>query len=829
MDKNPGKSMRNLGSFGGESNKRSALAPLSEQIVIQHLKHCRDLTRGFAYRVFPNFWRQWCKSLLEHAEQAPSNKEQMALFEMQNLIAAVQQPAEQEFCQHLGNGFVKFKNKTLNTLTGEERFTGDMLSLVEHSDLEETIAITSITHRAESFYAEQLWAIQQRLALLNDGEKLDEKSNPASPVQFCESLRKVLASLDVDVKTKIIGYKIFDQEVIGLLDSLYEELNQYLVQQNLLPNLRYTPGSEENPHAASAEEHLVDDPLDHNPLGELPPTPNEQLQRRASDKLLTGTLNPADAQYQTSLLNAIRLLQSHIMHQAVPEGATVPGTVSAKSNSALQSYSSPVHAASYAEYSGIAQPANGPHSIVSHGAANPAAKPVVYNETQLVNVLDSLQSNAFQVTQQALDQATSASVQLAPQQVKEVSLQMMKKIAQENENGAVEASDMQTIDLVGMLFEYMLSDEHLPDSVKALLSYLHTPFLKIAFIDKDFFEQPEHPARVLLNSLAEAGVRWVGNDGSDQYEMFNKIKVTVFRVLEEFKNDVRLFAELLIEFNAYTHNVARRQELMERRALEKAQGEEKLREAKIQVNDVVRSRTDGKELPSAILLLLLQPWSDYMSFVLLRYGESSDSWARSISVIDQLLWSLEPKTLQADKVVQMEKQDALVAALESGFETIGYEQAKGRKLIDAVVALQRLALQSKKVDPAPAPMRAKLESMAAEKAGQSAEEQTPQTTDESKIVESLKMIEFGTWFEFEGGKRLKVAWFNQKTNHYMMVDQQGRKVSLIAGLQLARDMISGKAKVIAGSSKPFFERALENIYHTLNERAGHLGAEPTNE
>ena len=54
---------------------------------------------------------------------------------------------------------------------------------------------------------------------------------------------------------------------------------------------------------------------------------------------------------------------------------------------------------------------------------------------------------------------------------------------------------MQTIDLVGMLFEYMLSDEHLPDSVKALLSYLHTPFLKIAFIDKDFFEQPEHPAR----------------------------------------------------------------------------------------------------------------------------------------------------------------------------------------------------------------------------------------------------------------------------------------------------------------------------------------------
>jgi hypothetical protein len=157
--------------------------------------------------------------------------------------------------------------------------------------------------------------------------------------------------------------------------------------------------------------------------------------------------------------------------------------------------------------------------------------------------------------------------------------------------------------------------------------------------------------------------------------------------------------------------------------------------------------------------------------------------------------------------------------LEHGFETIGYEQAKGRKLVDAVIALQRLALQSKKAEPAPAPMRSKLESMAAEKAGQTEELSAPQTADETKIVDSLKMIEFGTWFEFEGGKRLKVAWFNQKTNHYMLVDQQGRKVSLIAGLQLAREMIAGKAHVIAGSTKPFFERALENIYQTLNERA----------
>ncbi|MDF3014599.1 MAG: cell division protein FtsZ [Cellvibrio sp.] len=799
--------MHNSGLPGSDTNRPSpySAVAMSEQLVIQYLKHCRDLTRGFAYRVFPNFWRQWCKQVLEIAEQAKSNKEQIALYETQNLLAAVQQAAEQEFCQHLANGFVKFKNKSLNTLTGEERFSGDILSLVEHSDLEETIAITSITHRADNFFAEHLWAFQQRLALLNDGEKIDERANPASPVQFCESLRKLLGNLDIDVKTKIIGYKLFDQDVIGMLDGLYNELNDYLTRQNILPNLRFVPANDK-PADQKAEEAVQDDPFERNdlPTDEQQQAEEEQQhQRRASDKLLSGALNPNDIQYQNSLLNAIRVLQTHVT-QALP---------------AIQAanYTSPTVAAG--------QAVNSVLNAVSPSAAIPPVTPVpqanlqVYTQNQLVGVLEQMQIQALGVTQQALANHETGPLPIAPQTVAEVGRKMMEQIASETENGAVEAGDMQTIDLVGMLFEYMLSDDHLPDSVKALLSYLHTPFLKIAFIDKGFFEQPEHPARVLLNSLAEAGVRWVSNDGSDQYDIFTKIKTTVFRLLQEFKNDVRIFAESLIEFNAYTHNVARRQELMERRALEKAQGEEKLREAKIQVNTEVRNRTDNRDMPSAILLLLLQPWSDYLSFVLLRYGDNSDSWKRALQVIDDLLWSLEPKTKQPDKIKQMELQDGLLASLERGFETIGYEQTKGRKLLDAVISLQRMALLSRKAEPAPAPMRTKLESLAAEKAGHNTGQVQPVSPEEAKIVDSLKMVEFGTWFEFDGGKRLKVAWYNKKTQHYMLVDQQGRKVSLAAGLQLARDMLAGRARVIAGSTKPFFERALENIYHTLNERA----------
>ena len=620
----------------------------------------------------------------------------------------------------------------------------------------------------------------------------------------------MLSSLEVDVKTKIMGYKIFDQEVIGQLDRLYGELNEYLVEQNLLPDLRFAHTNATQSNASQTSDNHQDAELNTD----ISDAATDSLHRRASDRLLSGTLSQNDAQYQNSLLNAIRLLQTHIVQPHSTSLAPAQGQVAP-----------PVAASSYSMLGQVAGTAS---SVAIHPASLQ-----VYTNQQLVGVLDTMQVQARNLTQQALAaepvEGGNLVAFLAPQTVQAVSQQMMQQIASENENGAVESKDMQTIDLVGMLFEYMLSDEHLPDSVKALLSYLHTPFLKIAFIDQDFFEQPEHPARVLLNSLAEAGIRWVSNDGTDQFDIFARIKATVFHLLEDFKSDVRLFAETLLEFNSYTHNVARRQELMERRTLEKVQGEEKLREAKMLVNRAVRTRTDGREMPSAILLLLLQPWSDYLSFLLLRYGVNSTSWIRAVALIDDLLWSLEPKTLPSEKAAQLDKQDEMLATLKQGFETIGYEQAKGRKLIDAVIALQKMALQSRKAEPAPAPMRTKLETMADEKAGHSGEQLQPQTPEEITIVDSLKMIEFGTWFEYEGGKRLKVAWFNKKTHHYMLVDQQGKKVSLISGLQLARDMIAGTARIIAGSSKPFFERALENIYQTLNERVSSSTADVPND
>ncbi|GLS27872.1 DUF1631 family protein [Marinibactrum halimedae] len=746
----------------------------ADKRLIERLKACQKLTLEHAESRFGFFFRALDEHLMQKQQDAETNADERYFSDTLRSYRNHVSEFQRYFLGYLGEGFVKFKQGTLNT-QGVVREDDQKLSLVEHHELEQSLASTSVATRVSGDNVELLWALNKRFSVLNGGAKIKDATNPISPIQYCESLRKALQATTVDVRGRLLAFNIFETAFLNDLEVPLVAVNEYLIQHGILPNLSVQSSSEDAGQSAAGDNASPQDWGDEE---------NHSSQLEAAQEAVAEAISSAE--HQAQLMRAIRDIQTR--------GAM---------NVSNSSEAKPTPVAEMRQGSSQAPPV----------AGSVAPGPItVFSNHQLVGALQSMQA-------QILDIRETVADQLSPLNTAQVTEKLSQQLEKEAKNGAVDPNDMHTIELVGMLFDYMLSDEHLPDNVKALLSYLHTPYLKIAFTDPGFFEQSEHPARLLLNNMAEAGVRWVSNDGSSQYDIYDKIKNTVSTILEEFDDDVRLLAELLLDFSSYTKKILRRQELMEKRAMEKVQGEEKLREVKVRVNDEVRSRTDGQELPSAVLLLLLQPWSDYMAFVLLRYGDDSDSWNKALSAVEEVIWSVKPKQSAEDRAKQLELQDPLLDQLEAGMENIGYDQGKSKKLIETLSSLQRSALMSKNMEVAPQPMRDKLETMAAEKAGQQAVVTEQLSDEEARLVESLKMIEFGTWFEFEGGRRLKVAWYNSKTLHYMLVDQMGKKVAMKSGVELARDMLNHRAKVIAGSTKPFFERALENIFHSLNQHS----------
>ena len=175
---------------------------------------------------------------------------------------------------------------------------------------------------------------------------------------------------------------------------------------------------------------------------------------------------------------------------------------------------------------------------------------------------------------------------------------------------------------------------------------------------------------------------------------------------------------------------------------------------------------------------------------------------------------------ESDKAKQEAIKHSLPARIEVGFSTIGFDSDKGKKLLRALLSFINPPATEPQPEPAHATMREELQKIAAKRAADApVPERSDVTPEEKKVLDSLNLIEFGTWFEFKGGKRLKVAWSNSRTSHYMLVNQLGRREQMISGIDLARKMLAREARVISGSSKPFFERALENIFEKLNEKA----------
>ncbi|WP_156502757.1 DUF1631 family protein, partial [Oleiphilus sp. HI0067] len=137
-------------------------------------------------------------------------------------------------------------------------------------------------------------------------------------------------------------------------------------------------------------------------------------------------------------------------------------------------------------------PVSGLHASSSSASAAP-----VISQNELVAILSRAQSlnleqaGSFVGENQAIDFAALLKDQSAGAVGK-----------------AYESLDADMINLVSMLFEFILEDRQLQPEMKAIISRLQIPILKVALIDDSFFNKGGHPARKLLNEIASSAIGW---------------------------------------------------------------------------------------------------------------------------------------------------------------------------------------------------------------------------------------------------------------------------------------------------------------------------------
>ncbi|MBV6826264.1 DUF1631 domain-containing protein [Pseudomonas sp. PD9R] len=383
----------------------------------------------------------------------------------------------------------------------------------------------------------------------------------------------------------------------------------------------------------------------------------------------------------------------------------------------------------------------------------------------------------------------------------------------------VDAADEDVINLTGMLFECMLDDRHLPDSLKALIGRLQIPMVKAAVLDKSFFSRSSHPARRLLNEIAHAALGWGECAASERDSLYVRIEQVVQRLLSDFADDPAIFSELLTDFLAFTSDERRRSELLEQRIRDAEEGRAKTGLARQRVEQALNQVLLGNVLPQAVVKFIQEAWSNVLLMTWRKHGDPSAQWHADVQAMEQLIWSVQRHDEPDASSHLLALVPGLLKTLREGLSGSAFDPFATSEFFSV---LERLHVQLFS-QPAPSATDAPVMIEVLEKVVLPNADEGPVETVSVHLpagddgLRQVDQLRVGCWVEFqedlENTLRCKLAAIIGATGQYIFVNRTGLKVLERSRTRLALEFHQGAVRRLDDTL--LFDRALESVIGNL--------------
>ena len=381
---------------------------------------------------------------------------------------------------------------------------------------------------------------------------------------------------------------------------------------------------------------------------------------------------------------------------------------------------------------------------------------------------------------------------------------------------AITEADEDLINLVSMLFDFILDDDNLSAPIQVLISRLQIPILKVVMRDKTFFSHGGHPARRLLNNLARAGIGWSSSDEKSRDKLYNQIHTIVQRILEEFDGDISLFVALHDEFDAFLERENKRSTLVEQRTRESERGRIKSQKAQQTVDKILKEKLARYKLPQTIHTIVVNGWSRVMFLTYLR-DEMEHRWNESVKVLDDLIWCLHPHHEDAERDQWVRVVPGLLKTLRAGLEEVSFNSSK----LDEMMAQLKHELAeafrtNAAIETRPEPLVVTPDP-AKEDIGEELEDNSI-----SEYMDKIDQIETGSWVEFSlvngASFRCKLSAIIEEADCFVFVNRMGLKVIEKTRAELALEMCRGRLTLLEQGA--LIDRALNAVVGSLRSKAG---------
>ena len=777
--------------YGADNNGNIELDQEARRLVHE----CRQALEVSLPRISQAFYDKLDDVLFEMGERSENNDKQTLYLDAMREVRKARQDMNSGFVEHLIKRYDDYWRFGPPSADQEDSPTSaNELSLIAEDVLEESLATNSMANRAEGNYRRDLFALAARFSKLMKQE-LEEKTLPIAPLAISESFTEASGLLQLQIDVKLVIFKVFEKKVLANLRVIYDEINGILIRGGVQPKLdhkikqsMYQP--KQTPHAPPAA-----------------PAPPQQA--------------PATESYGHE--GASELADSQLAREMDGVGLAPAG----------QSFHEDSDAAAAGVYNMLHQLLH--NQAMSGGMQLRTDIPAV-NPNELMGALSNIQT-AVSGTEVEIDEIP---------RVNDIRKELLQFFSIGNASSATKAiarSEEEVIDIISMLFDFILEDRGLPDHMKVLLSRLQIPMVKVAVMDKDFFAKKSHPARKLLNTLAQTAAKWDASLEKESDVIYRQVKGVVDRILNEFDDDPSIFADISKDFSKFVDMEDAKLKASEERATQALKGKERLGLARSVTDREIGNRLSMlKQVPDVVKTLLEGPWKDVMSLVYLRNGPESEQWNTVLGLMDKVIWSVQPKLDPNERKRMLSEIPGILKDLRENMVAISYDQRSITRIFKELQTAHIACLRNEEPkatgksifeqddsswmygDSVPHELR--------QDPAEPPEEVKPQVeviNDEHQ--QQAANAKIGNWYEFKGlgekPMRLKLSWRSSLTDLCVFVNRQGVKAAEMHVVDFADKLRKKEVEHIEEAGPPMLvDRAMNAMVEALKRSGDALADSP---
>ena len=726
------------------------------------------------------------------------------------------------------------------------------LALVDNTTLELELAISELAAKAEIKSSQALNYLAIRFSVITGGAPVLIEHIPVGPHRILAALAAGLSDIELSMSVKVSLLRTFDKTLLVRMPELLDAMNKQFAEQRVFAHLNF--GISRKPDATAdakpSEKNAAADPASVSQEQAAPPSAANSAKPELASPL-------ADAPTAAP----VKPVGAKAPENSDPFGLAAMGTAF----SASPAFNGHLN---QRELTKPASPANPPPPAAAPSQTERSTDDVADRElfTTLRELLagkraglaaDTGHSDHMNPEERIHSDAPIASVEdvqsiltvlqtqpAAPvmiggrwksRRVVDIKQEMISQLRQLHggKTPQLEQETSDTLDLVGMLFDHVLADSKASSTTHSLLTKLQVPILKVAIKDKSFFSKRNHPARQLLNSIAENGMFWADGDDTE-HALVERMQMVVDRITADFDNDVGVFETMVSDLGRHVTTVQRKAEVSEKRYVEAAKGRERLEVARKSAASSIDGFVKGRMLPPLVVHLLEGAWADVLALTQLRHAVDSPLYQERLEVAEQLAGCFD-----LDEPVSKNDFLELKPVLEEGMSLVGFHGPEIERTLNAVA---ELVVEGDALVPSlePAEEREvtelvrskarigqdqdapKTQEHAAEQEKKSIlahlrkEEKPELSVKEQQTLDRLKQMPFGTWFEFVVNQqgdvaRRKLSWFSPVTGRCLFVNSRGAKVAEKSMDEMARDLVRGNAKLWEPQAESVIDRAWRSI------------------